>query len=52
MIRVHRILMRGKDNVLLKKKTVFWKRTLQSIYGKIKDTCEYNIIERKKPYFG
>jgi hypothetical protein len=44
--------MRGKNNVLLKKKTVYWKRTLKGIYGKIKDTCEYNIIERKKIYFG
>jgi len=27
LIRDHRILMRGKNNVLVKKKTVFWKRT-------------------------
>jgi hypothetical protein len=44
--------MRGKNNVLVKKKTVFWKRTEQEIYGQIKDTCEYNINERKKHYFG
>jgi hypothetical protein len=30
---------------------VFWKRTKQGNYGKIKDTCEYKINERKKTYF-
>ncbi len=33
MIRVHTILMRGKNNVLDKKKTVFWKKKIQEING-------------------
>jgi hypothetical protein len=51
MIPFHMKLMRGENNVLVKNKTVFWKRTKQENYGKIKDTCEYKINERKKTYF-
>jgi len=52
MIRVHTILMRGKNNVLDKKKTVFWKKKITGNERSIYDTCEYTINERKKQYFG